>query len=60
MDPKKKKSKLLAGIIIGSAIGSVIGVSMAPQSGKDTRANIADKGKKTWNILRTLIKGKKQ
>jgi gas vesicle protein len=33
--PKKKKSKLLAGLIIGGAIGSVLGLAFAPKKFKE-------------------------
>lgn len=42
-DPKKKKGigsaldKIFMGAIIGGAIGSVLGMSMAPKKGKETR-----------------------
>jgi len=38
---KKRPSdldKIIKGIIIGGAIGSAIGVTLAPKSGKDTRS----------------------
>lgn len=47
-EPEKKKSKidkLVMGAIVGGAIGSIIGMSIAPQKGKDTREYIAQKGK---------------
>ena len=49
-DEKKKKKgmmdKLVMGAIIGGAIGSVIGMSVAPKKGKDTREYIAEQGVK--------------
>lgn len=39
----KKRSridKLIKGIIIGGAIGSVVGITLAPKSGKETRRDI--------------------
>lgn len=48
--PPKKRSKvdrLIKGIIIGGAIGSVVGVTLAPKSGKETR----DRVKKTAQSL---------
>lgn len=34
---KKKVDTLVKGLIIGGAIGSVLGVTLAPKSGKETR-----------------------
>lgn len=41
--PPKKRSKvdrLIKGIIIGGAIGSVVGMTLAPKSGKETRERV--------------------
>ena len=63
---KKKKSmvdKLVMGAIIGGAIGSVVGLSVAPKSGKETREYLMEKGSeakkkgvKTWEILKKWFK----
>lgn len=45
---KKKRSKidkLIMGAIVGGAVGSVIGMSIAPKKGSETREIIAQKGK---------------
>ena len=47
-EKEKKKSKidkLIMGAIVGGAVGSVIGMSIAPQKGKETREYLAQKGK---------------
>ena len=47
-DQNKKKShidKLMMGAIVGGAVGSVIGMSIAPKKGKETREMLAQKGK---------------
>ena len=44
-DKKKKKGvvdKVVMGAIIGGAIGSVVGITVAPKSGKETRKDIID------------------
>lgn len=49
--PKKKKGRLdrwVMGILVGSAIGSVIGMALAPKSGKETRKIIKDKSKEIY------------
>ncbi|PIV90968.1 hypothetical protein COW46_00455 [Candidatus Gracilibacteria bacterium CG17_big_fil_post_rev_8_21_14_2_50_48_13] len=46
--PPKKRSKvdrLIKGIIIGGAIGSVVGVTLAPKSGKETRDHVKNSAK---------------
>lgn len=45
-DQKKKNGtleKVIMGVIIGGAIGSVLGVTLAPKSGKETRTIITKK-----------------
>lgn len=69
--PKKKSKvdKLIKGIIIGGAIGSVVGITLAPKSGRETRtalkntassflvrANETQKAAKK-GFLRTLLGG---
>ncbi len=47
-EKEKKKSsidKLIMGAIIGGAVGSVVGMSIAPKPGKETREIITQKGK---------------
>jgi gas vesicle protein len=54
--PKKQKTrvdKLIMGAIVGVAVGSVVGMAMAPQKGKETRKLIAQKGKEA------IVLGKK-
>lgn len=56
--PIKKRSsldKLVKGIIIGGAIGSVVGVTLAPKSGKETRSDIKNKA----NTIMTKASKKK-
>lgn len=65
----KKRDKIIYGTVIGGAIGSVLGLMYAPQSGKKTRKQISDayksgvkKGKSTIskNVkdLKKTTKGK--
>lgn len=51
-EEKKKKGmvdKVVMGAIIGGAIGSVVGITVAPKSGKETRQYIKDKGKEVYD-----------
>ncbi len=36
--------EFLAGFIVGGVVGAMVGILMAPQSGEETRAQIAEKG----------------
>ena len=62
-EEKKKKRKLvdkvLMGAIIGGAIGSVLGATIAPKKGSETRKDIvqvADKAKKRGSKVFRIIK----
>lgn len=47
-EPKKsggKLDRLIMGVILGGAIGSVLGLTLAPRKGKETRELIKQKGK---------------
>lgn len=39
----KKIFKVLTGVIVGSAVGSILGLTFAPKKGEDTRQYIKDK-----------------
>ena len=58
-DEKKKGSaidKVVMGMIIGGAIGSVLGLSFAPKKGEETRKIIKEKGKEI--LQKGIEKGK--
>lgn len=40
----KKLDRLIMGVILGGAIGSVLGLTLAPRKGKETRAILKKKG----------------
>lgn len=40
----KKLDRLIMGVILGGAIGSVLGLTLAPREGKETRKIIKEKG----------------
>lgn len=44
--------KVLTGVIIGGAVGSILGLTLAPRKGKETRKAIRDKS------LEMFLKGK--
>lgn len=43
--PSKDKKSLITGMIVGGAVGSVMSLLFAPNSGKATRERVAQKGK---------------
>jgi hypothetical protein len=45
---RKKVDKLLLGAVVGGAVGSILGVTLAPKSGRETRKLIGEKGKEAW------------
>jgi gas vesicle protein len=44
----KKVFKLLTGVVVGGAIGSILGLTLAPKKGKETREFIRDKSMKMF------------
>ncbi len=44
-DKKKMFDKVIMGAVIGGAIGSVLGASIAPKKGSETRQDIVDMAK---------------
>ncbi len=59
-----KKSRLIKGIIIGGALGSILGMTLAPKTGKETRQILKDKSSGVVGSfmrgMSALIKGKKE
>jgi len=50
----KKLFKLLTGVIVGGAIGSILGLTLAPRKGEETRQYLRDKS------LKMFLEGKAQ
>ncbi|MDH5597085.1 MAG: YtxH domain-containing protein [Candidatus Peregrinibacteria bacterium] len=55
-DKKVRKGlfKVLTGVIVGGAVGSILGLTLAPKKGKDTRKAIREKS------LDMFLKGKEE
>ncbi len=55
-DKKKRMlDKVVMGAVIGGAIGSVLGASIAPKEGKETREDIKDVAKKAQISSKSLL-----
>lgn len=55
---RSKVSKFLLGAIIGSAVGSIVGLTFAPKSGREMRGQIAKESQKTWSKVRDIVEKK--
>ena len=53
--------KLLAGILIGGAVGSILGLALAPHDGKKNRKIMAEKAEEAAKLGQKIIEesGKK-
>lgn len=47
--------KIFMGIVVGGAVGSVIGMTMAPKKGKDTRELLKEKGKDVYAFGKKIV-----
>ncbi len=52
---RKKIDRLLLGVVVGGAVGSILGVTLAPKSGKETRKMMGDRSRDTWNKISAII-----
>lgn len=63
-DDEKKSGghldKIVMGVILGGAIGSVLGLTLAPRKGKETRQIIKEKGGEILNKGKEAIGGAAQ
>ncbi len=51
----KKIDSLITGIVIGGAIGSVLGLTLSPKSGKENRDFVKKKSSETWQKSKLLL-----
>lgn len=47
-----KQGNVVAGLLAGLAVGTVLGILFAPEKGSDTRKKIANKGKDSLDNLK--------
>lgn len=52
MTNSKNAGKIIGAVLIGAAVGGILGVLFAPDKGSDTRMKIAEKGKDLKNSLK--------
>ena len=52
--------KVLTGVIVGGAIGSILGLTLAPKKGKDSREYLRDQSMKMFLQGKAYIKEDKQ
>ena len=49
-------TRFLAGFIVGGAIGAITGILLAPKSGEETRAMLADSAKQAMKKADATVK----
>jgi gas vesicle protein len=55
---RKKSANLFLGFLAGAAAGTIAGILLAPESGKNTRQNLSDKASQLKdNLGNTVQKG---
>ena len=52
----KKVFRILTGVIIGSAIGSILGLTLAPKKGAETRKYLKDKSMEVFLRSKEALK----
>ncbi|MEK7097853.1 MAG: YtxH domain-containing protein [Patescibacteria group bacterium] len=55
-DISKKVDRFIMGALLGGAIGSVLGMTLAPKKGKETRDILKEKGKKLFQKSKEIVK----
>lgn len=55
----KKTFKFLTGVIVGSAVGSILGLTLAPKKGMEARKFLKDKSKDVFLSSQRALKHKK-
>lgn len=55
-DISKKVDRFIMGALLGGAIGSVLGMTLAPKKGKETRDVLKEKGLKLFQKSKEIIK----
>ena len=53
----KKIFRILTGVVIGSAVGSILGLTLAPKKGAETRRYLKDKSMEVFLKSKESLKG---
>ena len=56
----ENKGNFFAGVILGTAIGTLLGVLFAPAPGQETRQKVAEKGKEVGELALEKAKEKSE
>ncbi|MBU0727666.1 YtxH domain-containing protein [Patescibacteria group bacterium] len=56
----KKIFKILTGVVVGGAIGSILGLTLAPKKGKETRQYLREKSLEMFLEGKARIKDEKR
>ena len=52
---RRKLDRLLLGVVVGGAVGSILGITLAPKSGRETREIIGKRSRETWKKISEVI-----
>jgi len=52
---RKKIDRLLVGVVVGGAVGSILGIALAPKAGKETRKFVLDHSRDTWHRIAEIL-----
>jgi gas vesicle protein len=54
-DIRRKLDRLLLGVVVGGAVGSILGITLAPKAGRETRQIMRDRSRETWQRISEII-----
>lgn len=52
---RRKLDRLLLGVVVGGAVGSILGITLAPKTGRETRQMMRDRSRETWQRISEII-----
>ncbi|QQS59172.1 YtxH domain-containing protein [Candidatus Peregrinibacteria bacterium] len=57
---RKRIDKVLIGFVVGGAVGSILGMTFSPKSGKETQKILTDKNRETWERISDILEEQKK